>query len=164
MQEHIKEEGSVFDFDALIYTLSAQESKEINAVESNAIIIAGSGMCNGGRITHHFKRRIWNEKNSVIFVGYQAEGTLGREIVDGAEWINLYNEDIIIKASIHTINGFSAHADKEGMLEWMKKIKNLKKVFIIHGEKEAQKNFQSSIKEILGIEAHIVKRSEVIEL
>lgn len=164
MQEHVKEEGSVFDFEALSYTLSALESKEINAIESNAIIIAGSGMCNGGRITHHLKRRIWNEKNSVIFVGYQAEGTIGREIVDGAEWINLYREDIIVKASIHTINGFSAHADQKGMLSWMSKIKNLKKVCIVHGEKDAQRAFGMAIKEQLGVEVHIVKRGEEIVL
>jgi len=164
MQEHVKEEGSVFDFDALSYTLTALESKDINTIESNAIIIAGSGMCNGGRITHHLKRRIWNEKNSVIFVGYQAEGTIGREIVDGAEWINLYREDIIVKASIHTINGFSAHADQKGMLSWMSKIKNLKKVYIIHGEKEAQVAFGAAIKEQLGVSTHIVKRGEEIVL
>ena len=164
MLEHLKDEGSVFDFEALIYTLSAQESKEINAIESNAIIIAGSGMCSGGRITHHFKRRIWDAKNSVVFVGYQAKGSLGREIVDGAEWINLYGEDIIVKASIHTINGFSAHADRDTMIAWMKKIKNLKKVCIVHGEKEAQVNFAASIKEGLGIEARIVKHGEEVEL
>ena len=160
---HLNRDES-FDFDALVCTLSVQESKSINLVESNAIIIAGSGMCSGGRITHHFKRRIWNEKNAVVIVGYQAVGTLGREIVDGAEWINLYGEDIIVKASIHTINGFSAHADKKAMIEWMAGIKNLKKVFIVHGEKETQKNFATSIKEELGIEARIVKNAEKIVL
>ena len=160
---HLNYEDS-FDFDSLVYTLTAEESKAINLVESNAIIIAGSGMCSGGRILHHFKRRIWNEKNAVVIVGYQAVGTLGREIVDGAEWINLYGEDIIVKASIHTINGFSAHADKKAMLSWMYGIKNLKKVFIVHGEKETQKNFAASIKEELGVEAHIVKHAEKIEL
>lgn len=153
-----------FDFDALNYTLTPEQSKNINLIESNAIIIAGSGMCTGGRILHHFKRRIWSEKNAVIIVGYQAEGTLGREIVDGAQWINLYGEDIIVKASIHTINGFSAHADKKAMMAWMYGIKDLKKVFVVHGEKEAQKSFAISITEELGIEAHIVKRAEVVVL
>ncbi len=163
-QANVKESGSVFDFDALMYALTPEESKAINNIEGNAIIIAGSGMCNGGRITHHFKRRIWDEKNSVVFVGFQAEGTIGREIVEGAEWINLFGEDIIVKASIHTINGFSAHADKDAMIEWMSKIKNLKKVCIVHGEKEAQKNFAHEIKMQLNIDAHIVKHAQEITL
>ncbi|MBN2816872.1 MAG: MBL fold metallo-hydrolase [Campylobacterales bacterium] len=163
-QESYKEDGNVFDFEALVYTLSAEESKAINEIESNAIIIAGSGMCNGGRITHHFKHRIWNDKNSVIFVGYQAVGTIGREIVDGAEWINLYGEDIIVKAKVHTINGFSAHADRSGMLTWMKKIEGLEKVFIIHGEKEAQKSFKESIESELSLPAEIVEYAKEIVL
>jgi len=163
-QENVKVSGSVFDFDSLIYTLSAEESKSINNSESNAIIIAGSGMCNGGRITHHFKRRIWDAKNSVIFVGFQAKGTIGREIVDGAEWINLYGEDIIVKASIHTINGFSAHADQGTMLEWISKIKTLKKVFVVHGEKETQVIFADLIHKQLGLETHVVKHAEEITL
>jgi metallo-beta-lactamase family protein len=163
-QNNVKENGSVFDFDALMYTLTAEESKSINNIESNAIIIAGSGMCNGGRITHHFKRRIWNEKNCVVFVGFQAKGTIGREIVDGAEWINLYGEDIIVKASIHTINGFSAHADQSSMIKWISKIKKLEKIFIVHGEKEAQLNFAQAIKTQLNIKTHIVKHAEEIRI
>lgn len=163
-QNNVKESGSVFDFEALMYTLTAEESKSINEVESNAIIIAGSGMCNGGRITHHFKRRIWDEKNSVVFVGFQAKGTIGREIVDGAEWINLYGEDIIVKASIHTINGFSAHADRSKMIAWISKIKNLKNVFIVHGEKEAQESFAQEIQTQLNLKTHIVKHAEEITL
>ena len=121
-------------------------------------------MCNGGRITRHFKHRIWNANNAVIFVGYQAVGTLGREIVDGAQWINIYNEDIIVKASIHTINGFSAHADQDAILQWISKIKNLKNVFLIHGEKESQLNFKEVIKKKLNLDAHIVAFKKRIEL
>ena len=163
-QDNVKENGTVFDFDSLIYTLTPEASKDINNIETNAIIIAGSGMCNGGRITHHFKHRIWNEKNSIIFVGYQAVGTLGREIVEGAEWINLYGEDIIVKASIHTINGFSAHGDQSKILDWMLGIEKLKNIFIVHGEKEAQEIFKEQIKEKLNIDAHIVKYGEKITL
>ena len=163
-QQNIKENGTVFDFDALAYTETPEASKEINEIDGGTIIIAGSGMCDGGRITKHFKQRIWEEKNAVIFVGYQAVGTLGREIVDGAEWINIYNEDIIVKASIHTINGFSAHADQEGILKWISKIKNLKKVFLIHGEKESQTHFKEVLKKELNIDAYIVAFKEKIEL
>jgi metallo-beta-lactamase family protein len=163
-RHNVKEDGTVFNFESLVYTQTPESSKAINNVKSRAIIIAGSGMCNGGRITHHFKHRIWNPKNAVIFVGYQAKGTLGRKIIEGAEWINLYNEDIIVKASIHTINGFSAHADQKTMIKWISKIKKLKKVFLIHGEVQGQKGFKKAIKEKLDIDAHIVKYKEKIEV
>ncbi len=161
-QHNVEEDGSVFNFESLVYTLTAEASRAINAIKSGTIIIAGSGMCNGGRITHHFKHRIWNDKNAVIFVGYQAAGTLGREIVEGAEWINVYGEDIIVKASIHTINGFSAHADQTGIIEWISKMQNLTKVFLVHGEKEAQQHFKEALKERLGLDAHIVAFKEKI--
>ncbi len=161
-QHNIKEDGTVFNFDSLVYTLTPEASRAINAIKSGAIIIAGSGMCNGGRITHHFKHRIWNDKNAVIFVGYQAAGTLGREIVEGAKWINVYGEDIIVKASIHTINGFSAHADQKGIIEWISKMQNLTKVFLVHGEKEVQEHFKETLKERLGLNAHIVAFKEKI--
>lgn len=153
-----------FDFESLHYTPTPEESKKINLIESNAIIIAGSGMCNGGRILHHFKRRIWNEKNAVVFVGYQAVGTLGRALVDGAEWINLYGEEIIVKASMHTINGFSAHADRNSIVKWIEGIKKLKKVFIVHGETEAQRVLSQAIQTQLHLPAVIVKRGEVVVL
>ncbi len=163
-QKNIEEDGTVFNFDSLFYTETPEASKGINETKSRAIIIAGSGMCNGGRIVHHFKHRIWESKNALIFVGYQAEGTLGREILNGAEWINVFGEDIIVKASVHTINGFSAHADQKGILEWMASMKNLKKVFLIHGEKEAQEVFQEVLHEKMSLDAHIVKYGEQIEL
>ena len=163
-QKNIKRDGTVFNFDALVYTQTPEESKAINDIVGGTIIIAGSGMCNGGRITRHFKHRIWEPKNAVIFVGYQAVGTLGREIVDGAEWINIYNEDIIVKASIHTINGFSAHADQDGIIKWISKIRNLKKVFLVHGEKDAQTNFKAALRVKLDIDARIVEYKETIEL
>ena len=163
-QKNIKENGNVFNFDALVYTETPEASKAINEIVGGTVIIAGSGMCNGGRITRHFKHRIWNANNAVIFVGYQAVGTLGREIVDGAQWINIYNEDIIVKASIHTINGFSAHADQDAILQWISKIKNLKNVFLIHGEKESQLNFKEVIKKKLNLDAHIVAFKKRIEL
>jgi len=161
-KHNVEEDGTVFNFDSLIYTLTPEASKGINDIKSRAIIIAGSGMCNGGRITHHFKHRIWNPKNAVIFVGFQAVGTLGREIVEGAKWINVYGEDIIVKASIHTINGFSAHADQKGILKWISKIKKLKKVFLVHGEKESQEILAAEIQKQLKLKTHIVKYEEKI--
>jgi len=163
-QRNLEEEGAVFDFESLTYTTTPEASKAINEVNSRAIIIAGSGMCNGGRIIHHFKHRIWNRHNAVIFVGYQAVGTLGREIVEGAEWINIYGEDIIVKASIHTINGFSAHADQKGLIRWICKIKKLQKVFLVHGEKESQKVLQRVLKKKCDKEVKIVKYAKEVQL
>jgi metallo-beta-lactamase family protein len=94
-------------------------------------------MCTGGRILHHFKNRIWNPKNAVLFVGYQAGGTLGRKIVEGAEWIKIYHEEIKVNARIHSISGFSAHADQSELLAWIEGFDKLDKIFLIHGEKEA---------------------------
>ena len=163
-QRNLENDGSVFDFKPLVFTPTPEASKAINEVDSRAIIIAGSGMCNGGRIIHHFKHRIWNKRNAVIFVGYQAADTLGREIVEGAEWINIYGEDIIVKASIHTINGFSAHADQKGIMKWICKIKKLKKIFLIHGEKESQKVLQEVLRKKCDKEVEIVKYAQEVQL
>ena len=163
-QDNKKLNGTVFDFEKLNYTLDAKDSMAINDIQRRAIIIAGSGMCTGGRILHHFKHRLWNSKNAVIFVGYQAVGTLGRHIVDGAKDINIYGENILIKASIHTINGFSAHADQSEMLSWVSKIKGLKEIFLIHGELDKQTIFAKVLKEKLNTKVHIVKPLEIIHV
>ncbi|MFK5880619.1 MAG: MBL fold metallo-hydrolase [Sulfurospirillum sp.] len=163
-QKNKIKDGTVFDFENLVYTLEAKDSIAINDIQRRAIIIAGSGMCTGGRILHHFKHRLWNQKNAVIFVGYQAVGTLGRSIVDGAKNVNIYGEDIIIKAGIHTINGFSAHADQKSMLSWISKIKDLKRIFLIHGEEDKQKIFKKVLEEKLNKKIHIIKPQESIYL
>ena len=160
--EFLERDGTIFDFPYLHYTLRVQDSMKINAEESRCIIIAGAGMCNGGRILQHFKHRLWNEKNALVFVGYQVQGTLGRKIVDGATKIKVYGEDVIIKAKIHTINGFSAHADQNGLIEWMDKFTRLDKIFLIHGERDKQEIFQKEIEKRLHKKSHIVKYAEKI--
>lgn len=159
-----KRDGTVFDFEYLKYTQSVDESKAINDEKYRTIIIAGSGMCSGGRILHHFKNRLWNRKNAVIFVGYQAEGTLGRHIVDGAKWVKIYHEDIRLQASRYTINGFSAHADQSGILDWVKGIKDLQRIFLVHGEEDKQEVLREVMGEELHEKAHIVEPEEVIYL
>ncbi len=160
--EFLKKDGSIFEFPYVNYTLKPEESIKINDEKSGCIIIAGSGMCSGGRILHHFKHRLWNEKNSVLFVGYQAKGTIGRKIVDGDRNIRIYHEDIVLKAKVYTINGFSAHADQNDLIDWIKSYKKLGKIYLIHGEKDKQKIFKQVIKERLGKKAHIVKQAEEI--
>ena len=158
----LERDGTIFDFPYLHYTPRIQDSMKINLEDSRCIIIAGAGMCNGGRILQHFKHRLWNEKNALVFVGYQVQGTLGRKIVDGATKIKVYGEEVIVKANIHTINGFSAHADQNGLIEWMSKFKKLDKIFLIHGERDKQEIFQKEIEKRLHKKAHIVKYGEKI--
>lgn len=163
-QNYLHKDGSVFDFPHLEFIRTREASKKINKIEDGAIIIAGSGMCNGGRILHHFKHRLWNKKNAVLFVGFQAKETLGRSIVDGAKWIELYGEKIIINATIHTINGFSAHADQTELIKWMKNFERLGNIFLIHGEEEKQLIFKEAIMKELDKRAHIVQNSEEIHI
>ncbi len=160
--DFLERDGTIFDFPYLHYTLRVQDSMKINLEKSRCIIIAGAGMCNGGRILQHFKHRLWDENNALVFVGYQVQKTLGRKIVDGAKKINVYGEDIIVKAKVYTINGFSAHADQDGLIEWMSKFTKLDKIFLIHGERDKQEIFQKEIEKRLGKKAHIVKHGEKI--
>ncbi len=153
-----------FSFRWLEATSSREESMEINKIEERAIIIAGSGMCTGGRIMHHLKNRLWNPKNAVIFVGFQVEGTLGRRIIDGAEFVRIYGEEIITKAQVYTINGFSAHADQHDLIEWIRPIKGLKTLCLIHGEEEKMEIFAKMIKETLKLDSHIMERGIPVTL
>ncbi|WP_019617000.1 MBL fold metallo-hydrolase RNA specificity domain-containing protein [Psychromonas ossibalaenae] len=155
-------DGAIFNFPYLQYSLKDKDSMLINKEESGCIIIAGSGMCTGGRILHHFKHRLWDPRNSILFVGYQVLGTQGRQMIDGIESIQLYHENIRVNAKIHMINGFSAHADQSDLLAWMEEFEKLDKVFLIHGEPDKQAIFTKAIKERLHNPVHIVKYSEKI--
>lgn len=160
--ELVKQGRNPFSFPDIYFTTSVEESRKINDIESGAIILAGSGMCNGGRIKHHLKHNLWKENSSVIFVGYQAIGTLGRQIVDGARKVKIYGEEIAVRAKIYTINGFSAHADQSGLLKFLRSSKNLESVYLIHGEIEVMREFRNKIKEDLNLNPHIVERGEYI--
>lgn len=153
-----------FSFPELHATPRKKDSMEINEVEKRAIIIAGSGMCNGGRVLHHLKQRIWNPKNAIIFVGFQVKGTLGRDIIDGEQFIRIYGEDIKVRAKLYTINGLSAHADRADMLSWIKQIKGLNTIYLIHGELDKLELFKAYLKENVESKVHIVKKAESIYL
>ena len=116
---------------------SVDDSMAINRVNSGAIIIAGSGMCTGGRIRHHIKHRIWVERNSMLFIGYQARGTLGRILVDGAKRIKLFREWYAARAQIETLSGFSAHAGQRALVSWLSGIGGKERVALVHGDPEA---------------------------
>jgi metallo-beta-lactamase family protein len=161
--DFLAKDGSIFEFPYLSYALKPDDSKKINQ-EKSCIIIAGSGMCTGGRILHHFKNRLWNPKNSLIFVGYQAYGTLGRKIVEGAEFIKLYHEKVKINSRIYTINGFSAHADQNELLKWIDGFETLGDIFLIHGEREKQEVFKKAIQAQCDNPVHIVQENETIHI
>ncbi|MDH3994531.1 MAG: MBL fold metallo-hydrolase [Gammaproteobacteria bacterium] len=119
-------------------TSSTEESMAINRIKGGAIIIAGSGMCTGGRIRHHFKQRIWDSRNTIVFTGYQARGTLGRVLVDGARNIKLFNEQYVVKARIETLGGLSAHAGQAELLAWIAGFQPPPRTLLVHGEPRAQ--------------------------
>ncbi|MCH8532873.1 MAG: MBL fold metallo-hydrolase [Saccharospirillum sp.] len=144
-------------------TETVEESMAINRVTQGAIIIAGSGMCNGGRITHHLKHNLWRSQNHLIFVGFQARGTLGRRLVDGATTVKLFGQDIAVKAQVHTLGGFSAHAGQAELLAWAKGIAGQPRFFLVHGEPEALEALQAKLQEE-GISAEIPEKGYVAEL
>jgi metallo-beta-lactamase family protein len=106
----------------------------LNRITGGAIIMAGSGMCTGGRVRHHLRQHLWREHSSVIFVGFAAPGTLAREIVDGARTVEIFGEQVLVRARIHTINGFSAHADQAELLAWHAATARPGLTFLVHGD------------------------------
>jgi len=137
--------GNPFYIPNLTFTKSVDESREINEVKSDAIIIAGSGMCTGGRIKHHLKHNLWRKESSLVFVGYQVKGTLGRRIIDGAKKVRIYGEEIAVKSKVYTINGFSAHAGRDYLIEWSTK-SNAERIFVVHGEFEKSQKLASALR------------------
>lgn len=129
--------GNPFMLPNLHLSRTAEDSMGINRIRSGAIVIAGSGMCTGGRIKHHFKHNIWRENCHVLIVGFQARGTLGRQLVDGAEEISLWGETVAVAAKVHTIGGFSAHADRDGLLAWYGHFDGHPPIALVHGEAAA---------------------------
>ena len=140
-------EKDPFSLPGLHYTRETAESIAISQIESGAVIMAGSGMCTGGRVRHHLKGNLPGRKNSVIFVGYAAQGTLARRIIDGAEKVRIFGEDIAVRASIHTIGGFSAHADQAELLAWHKQTGQPETTFLVHGEERSMHAFAGKLKQ-----------------
>ena len=152
-----------FDFTPLRFTQTTDESKEINKTSRGNIIIAGSGMCTGGRIIHHLRHNLWHRNSGILFVGYQAVGTLGRRIVDGAEQVRIYGEEIAAAAHVWTINGFSSHADQPILLDWIRQAQP-KHLFLVHGEDDTLDVFADRIHRDLSLKSHIAKFEETIEV
>ena len=150
------------DFKNLHFTKTVEESIALNKNNDPKIIISASGMATAGRIKHHLKHHLWRSQSSVIFVGYQAEGTLGRRIKDGEKNVKIFGESIQINAEIHSIEGFSGHADQTGLLNWLKGFNKFpEKIFIVHGEDDSRDGFKKLIDSTFNVNAIIPKMNEV---
>ena len=145
----------------LRFTRETEESMALNRIESGAIIIAGSGMCTGGRIRHHLKHNLWKRKTHVLIVGYQAFGTLGRKLVDGAKRVRILGQEIAVNARIHTLGGFSAHAGQDQLVTWAKHFRKPRpRLFLVHGEPESMEALQSRLAHELHWEAVMPEEGE----
>ena len=146
-------------------TESIEDSMRINAIQSGAVIIAVSGMCDGGRVRHHLRHNISRPESSVVFVGFQAQGTLGRSLVDGTEAVTLFGERHPVRARILTINGLSAHADRDALLQWLGHFERPpRETWVVHGEASAAHALRASIVDRLNWTASIPSRGQIIDL
>ncbi len=164
-RKYIMENKNPVDFPTLKLSRTVDESKAINENPEPSIIISASGMCEAGRIRHHLKHHLWEENSTILFVGYQAVGTLGRRLVDGEKQVRIFGEDITVKARVEYIEGFSGHADQKALINWLNNFeKKPETVFIVHGEPEAQDIFAGIISDTFGIRTIIPNRGDVFEV
>ncbi|MFA7550755.1 MAG: MBL fold metallo-hydrolase, partial [Sedimentibacter sp.] len=164
-KDYLMKGDNPLDFENLHFTLSADESKQLNFSTEPKIIISASGMCEAGRIRHHLKHNLWRKEASIVFVGYQAEGTLGRRLLDGEKNVKLFGEDIKVNAEIYNIEGFSGHADKPSLLNWIGGFNEKPgNIFIVHGEKESKEAFAMEVKERFGINSIIPQYNVVYDI
>jgi metallo-beta-lactamase family protein len=143
---------------------TAEQSMAINQIHRGAVIIAGSGMCDGGRIKHHFKHNLWRRDCHVVIVGFQAAGTLGRRLVDGARHIRLWGETIKVAAHIHTLGGLSAHADHDGLVAWYGAFEGHPPIVLTHGEENGRNQLAVGLRQSLGVEPILPERDQVLDL
>jgi metallo-beta-lactamase family protein len=148
----------------LYETRTPEESMQINEIRSGAIIIAGSGMCSGGRIMHHLKNNIWRPECHLLIIGYQAIGTLGRRIVDGAETVKLWGDSFRVRIQLHTVGGLSAHGDQADLITWYRGFENAPPVYLVHGEQKAQKALAEKLRKELDAPVTIASRGQKIEI
>ncbi len=165
--EILQRHGGLFQFPWLTFTPSVAESKHINDVQGPKIIIAGSGMSQGGRIIHHESRYLSDPRNTIVFVGYQVQGSLGRRIKDGEKIVTIMGRHIPVHCHVHSIGGYSAHADQDGLLEYIRHTaigNKLKKCFVVQGEREACQALADRAKKELGVDAVVPELGESIDL
>lgn len=164
-REYILKGDNPLEFKNLKFTRSSKESQDLNFNKEPKIIISASGMCEAGRIRHHLKHNLWNPKNSIVFVGYQGQGTLGRSLVEGIKMVTLFGEEIQVNAEIHNLEGFSGHADQNGLFAWLAHFEQKpKQIFLVHGEEESKKDFAKLVNEKLSYEPIVVMGNSEFEL
>lgn len=164
-KELLKNGNDPFSLPNLHYTETVGESMAINERSGSAIVIAGNGMCTAGRIKHHLKHNLWREGASIVIVGFQANGSTGRKIVEGYKTVKVFGEDVAVKAKVFTIGGFSAHADQNDLLEWIGNFTESKpKVFIVHGEPLVCEEFAGLVKSKLGLQSYVPRWRESLLL
>jgi metallo-beta-lactamase family protein len=159
----VHEPGGIFDFKQLHYTASADESKALNG-KTGVVIISASGMADAGRIRHHLKHNLWRPEAHVVIVGFQAQGTLGRRLLEGAQTVRLFQEDVAVKAHIHDLAGLSAHADQAQLMEWASHFRPPKLTIVTHGETESSLALQKLLEDKLKFTVLVPARGQIIEL
>ncbi len=164
-QKEISKGENPLEFPGLKFTMTTEESRALNEDPTPSIIISASGMCDVGRIKHHLKHNLWNPKSTILFVGYQAPGTLGYNIVNGAKEVKIFGEEIAVNARIEYIEGYSGHADQEGLMNFIYSfIKKPKKIFLVHGEEDSQIILKDKIQEETGLDVTIAEFGDTYEL
>lgn len=151
-------------FDGLCLSVSTAESRAINTDPTPKVIISTSGMCEGGRIRHHLKHNLWRSESTVLFVGYQSGNTLGRKLLDGAEKVKLFGEEITVRASLENLNGISGHADRDMLLGWLSHTGKPSRVFVNHGDEDVCESFGETVREKLGFEVSCPYSGDVFDL
>lgn len=159
-----REHGPDLSMPNLTFSRSAEDSQKINKMQSGAVVIAGSGMCTGGRIKHHLKHNLWRKESHVVISGYQSYGTLGRKLVNGQSHVKLWGERIKVKAKIHTVGGLSAHADQQGLMDWYANFQDRPPALMVHGETDAMEVLAKRIRDELGGHAHVAKKGKSTDL
>lgn len=164
-KEYIMRGDNPLDFKNLRFTRSTEESQALNMDKRPKVIISASGMCEAGRIRHHLKHNLWDARNSIVFVGYQAQGTLGRSILEGKKDVTLFGEEVHINAQIYNLEGFSGHADRNGLFSWVSGFRQKPgQIFLVHGEEDSKKDFAKLLNDKLGYDPIVVLGNSEFEI
>ncbi len=162
---HLLEHDDLFDFKGLKFVRSVDESRAINKFYGSAIIISANGMAEAGRVLHHLKHNIEDSRNTILFVGYQAENTLGRRLIDGVKKVKIFGDEYTVRAKIESLSGFSAHAGRSELLSWVNAAKDsLKGVFVVHGEPTSALAFAETLRTLGNFSVTVPEPGETVEL
>ncbi len=165
VREYLLANKDPFGFGRLHYTRTVEESKAINTVDGPAVIIAANGMAEAGRVLHHLKHTIEHERNTIVFVGYQAENTLGRRLIEGAKQVKIFGDEYHVQAQIKSLNGFSAHADRSELIDWVTNARgNLKGVFVVHGEEQAALSLADALRALGSLTVTVPELNQTIQV